>query len=114
MKDHHIFNTPNTIVSMWIPPDAPLQTFLPPTPAYSGTTTGSWVKRSVDLSSYAGKNVNIAFRHHNVTDQYYLLIDDITLDIVEAPNLTLQGPRKVRVGDTVVFTAFVDSPCTLS
>ena len=88
--------------------------FLATTPVYSGTTIGSWVKRSVDLSSYAGKNVNIAFRHHNVTDQYYLLIDDITLDIVEAPNLTLQGPRKVRVGDTVVFTALVDSPCTLS
>lgn len=57
--------------------------FLATTPVYSGATTGGWVKRVVDLSSYAGKNVNIAFRHHNVSGEYYIFIDDINIDNVE-------------------------------
>ena len=88
--------------------------FLATTPVYSGATTGGWVKRVVDLSSYAGKNVNIAFRHHNVSGEYYIFIDDINIDNVEIPNLTLQGPRNARVGDTVVYTALSDAPCTFT
>ena len=41
------------------------------------TTTGSWVQKDINLSSYAGQTVYIAFRHHNVTDMFYLVIDDV-------------------------------------
>lgn len=34
MKGHHLIFLPNTIVSMWIPPDVLLQTFLPPPPFF--------------------------------------------------------------------------------
>ncbi len=34
---------------------------------------------SVDLSAYAGQNVRVAFRHWNCTDQYWLLLDSITV-----------------------------------
>lgn len=40
---------------------------------------GGWHKYSVNLSSYAGKEVYIAIRHFNCTDQFYLDIDDVTL-----------------------------------
>lgn len=88
--------------------------FLATTPVFSDSTTGGWVKKSVDFSSYAGKTVNIAFRHHNVTGEYYLFIDDIKVSNIEIPNLAIRGPRTIRVGDTVVYTALVDAPCTLS
>ena len=39
----------------------------------------AWTKRSVDLSEFAGRDIYIAFRHFNCTDQYMLNIDDITL-----------------------------------
>ena len=34
---------------------------------------------TLDLSAYAGQNIYIAFRHWNVTDVYWMLLDDITV-----------------------------------
>ena len=34
---------------------------------------------SLDLSSYAGQTVYLAFRHFNCTDQYWLILDSITI-----------------------------------
>ena len=58
------------------------------TPVYSGTTTGAWVQQDVDLSAYAGQTVYLAFRHHNCTDMYYLLIDDVEVSAGAAPQPT--------------------------
>lgn len=45
---------------------------------YSGyLATADWVPMSFDLSAFAGQNIYIAFRHHNVTDEYWMLLDDI-------------------------------------
>jgi len=40
---------------------------------------GSWYQYTVDLSSYAGQQIWVAIRHFNCSDQFYLLVDDITL-----------------------------------
>jgi hypothetical protein len=40
---------------------------------------GNWYNKVVDLSEYAGQEVYIAIRHFNVTDQYWLDIDDVSL-----------------------------------
>jgi len=53
--------------------------FLATTPVDSGETTDEYVETVVDLSSYAGQTVYIAFRHHNSTDMYYLNLDDISV-----------------------------------
>jgi len=37
----------------------------------------SWFQRTVDLSAYNGQSVQIAFRHYDCTDNYFLLIDDV-------------------------------------
>ena len=51
----------------------------------TGTTTGSWAQKDINLSSYAGQTVYIAFRHHNVTDMFYLVIDDVEVTATSAP-----------------------------
>ena len=53
----------------------------PNVPVFETTLTTRYAtQRSVDLSSYAGQTVYIAFRHHGTTDVYWLLIDDITIN----------------------------------
>ncbi len=42
-------------------------------------TTGEWTEYSADLSGYQGQMGYIAIRHFNCTNQYYLVIDDLTL-----------------------------------
>ncbi len=46
---------------------------------------GSWYKKTVDLSSYAGQDVYIAIRHFNCSDWFYLNVDDAELKIAGAP-----------------------------
>ena len=40
---------------------------------------GTWYFKTVDLSAYAGQEVYIAIRHFNVSDEYFLDLDDVTL-----------------------------------
>ena len=42
-------------------------------------TTGSFVQYAFDLSEYEGQEGCIAIRHYNVSDMFYLNVDDITL-----------------------------------
>ena len=49
------------------------------TPLYSGTTTSTWQLKTIDLTPYAGQTIYISFRHHNVSDMFYLVIDDIAV-----------------------------------
>lgn len=48
-------------------------------PVYTGMTTGEWVRQNVSLANYAGQTIYFAFRHHNCTDMYYLVIDDVQI-----------------------------------
>lgn len=38
-----------------------------------------WAGRSIDLSAYNNQSIYIAFRHHNVTDQFWFGIDAVAL-----------------------------------
>ncbi len=50
------------------------------TTLYEETIPSSgWFERTVDLSTYAGQTIYIAFVHCNVTDMYYLVLDDISV-----------------------------------
>ncbi len=75
------------------------------TPVLSSTTTGVWVKKSINLGSYAGQTINIAFRHYNSTDMYYLDIDDIRVGGPEAPELSIEGPSVALMNQAVTYTA---------
>lgn len=48
-------------------------------PVSTGVTTNEYVQTIVDLSAYAGDTIYVAFRHHNVTDMYWLNLDDFSI-----------------------------------
>ena len=49
------------------------------TTLYEGETFGDWEQQTANLSAYAGQTIRIAFRHYNVTDMFWLDLDDITI-----------------------------------
>ncbi len=59
--------------------------------------SGNYVGKAVDLTSYAGQTVYIAFRHYDITDMYFLNLDGIGLaDAGTDPN-SLDDPTLVRI-----------------
>lgn len=48
-------------------------------------STADTTNMTLDLSSYAGQNIHIAFRHWNVTDQYWMMINHITVTQTAIP-----------------------------
>ncbi len=45
---------------------------------------GTWKEKHADLSNYAGQTIYVAFRHFNCSDEFKLLIDDVTIALVSA------------------------------
>ena len=79
------------------------------TPVATFTTNGvDYEKKSVDLSAYAGQTIYIAFRHYNVTDMYWLMIDDIRVGGPELPVLSIAGLSNVALNSSATFTATSD------
>ncbi len=79
--------------------------------------TANEVTHTIDLSAYAGQNVYIAFRHWNVTDVYWMLLDNIsiTASAVQQYTITVQsadaamgsvtGGGTYNAGSTVTINA---------
>lgn len=49
------------------------------TPVWEGNSTGAWRNLTASLDAYAGQTIYIAFRHYNVSDMFYLDIDDVAI-----------------------------------
>jgi len=47
-------------------------------------TQGAWSEKQVDISNYAGQTIYIAFRHFNSTDNFLLIIDDVSISLTTA------------------------------
>jgi len=45
------------------------------------TATGDYVEYEIDLSAYQGQVGCFAIVHHNITDMFFLNVDDITIDV---------------------------------
>ena len=43
------------------------------------TTVNEWTFRSIDMSAYEGQNIYIAFRHFDITDLFYIKLDNVSL-----------------------------------
>lgn len=65
---------------------------------------GEWVKRTVDLSAYAGQTIYIGFHHYGCTDQFCLGIDDIRVGTT-APDVDLFGPSTAIANEPATFVA---------
>ncbi len=50
--------------------------------------SGDWHQVTVDLSSYAGQSIYIAWNHCEVTDMYYMKLDDVLVTGAESRDFT--------------------------
>ncbi|MGI6604935.1 MAG: choice-of-anchor J domain-containing protein [bacterium] len=85
--------------------------FDPNTPLFAETLTEddclNYRKVTLDLSAYKGQVIFLAFRHYNCTNQYLLLLDDITLG---TPTLyTYNTPADATVNGVTASVTF-DKP----
>lgn len=44
-----------------------------------------WAFREIDLSAYMGMDIYLAFRHHNVSDMFYMKIDEVQFPTLTEP-----------------------------
>ena len=65
----------------------------------------TWQNRVASLAAYAGQNIRVAFRHHESTGGYVILLDQIGIATLSAPMLSVNGPSYTRVGEAATFTA---------
>lgn len=78
-------------------------------------TSGEWTFKSIDMSAYEGQDIYIAFRHFDVTDQFYIKMDNVTLpgtytndgcepEVIEPvlPPVLVEGAESFE-GDTVAL-----------
>ncbi len=52
--------------------------------------TAAVTKRTIDLSEYKNQSLNICFRHHDIEDIYYIVIDNVTVG-KDAKGLSSKG-----------------------
>lgn len=67
---------------------------------------------TINLSAYAGQTIYIAFVHRNSTDNYWLFLDDITIESITTPELTV-NPDNIDFG-TVVVGQYADQTCAVN
>lgn len=83
---------------------------------------GNWTQRTLDLSSYAGQSIYIAFHHHDTYDQNYVAIDDLSITTTAAPTQytvtvnsanpsmgSVSGGGTYNAGATATLTATANS-----
>lgn len=69
-------------ISVYVVTDTSMAAISQATAVYTETLSGADTLaevRTVDISSFAGQTVHVVFRHHDVTDQYVMFIDDIAV-----------------------------------
>lgn len=78
----------------------------------SDVSEDGYTQYSVNLSAYAGQTIYIAFVHRNCTDNYWLFLDDITIESITTPELTV-NPDNIDFG-TVVVGQYADQTCAVN
>ncbi|MBQ9949813.1 MAG: choice-of-anchor J domain-containing protein [Clostridia bacterium] len=74
----------------------------------SAITNGAWEDVVLSLGEYAGQNIHIAFRHHDVTDMYCMAIDLVKVTGTPDPEPEVKlgdvtGDDVVNTGDAVLI-----------
>ena len=66
--------------------------------------------RSLDVSSFAGQTVYVAFRHHNSTDWFRMNLDDISVRTIQANDVemtSISTPTVSATGTNVTIAGTV-------
>ena len=66
------------------------------TPVWEGNSTANWRNLNVSLDNYAGQTVYIALRHYNVTDMFYLDIDDLGIAVGSTAKSTVERKSEAK------------------
>jgi hypothetical protein len=78
------------------------------TSIYQGTADSVYQRVALSLAAYVGQNIYVAIRHYNVTDMFWLNIDDIKIgNIPSTP--TISEPASINFGQTALNVANVQS-----
>ena len=62
---------------------------------------GAWEERIIDLSAYTGQTVYIAFRHWNITDMFYLDLDDVTVMAIPTSPTIIANPTSFTFNNVI-------------
>ena len=62
------------------------------------SANGYWTQQTIDLTSYAGNTVYIAFRHFDCTDQFLIALDDIVVYSGTTETILTADPSTVNFG----------------
>ena len=62
------------------------------------SANGNWTQQTIDLTSYAGNTVYIAFRHFDCTDQFILALDDIVVYSGTTETVLTVNPASINFG----------------
>ena len=65
-------------------------------------TQGTWKQKTVNLASYTGQTVRIAFRHFNCTDMFYLNLDDVEITAQPTDPTIIATPTSLDFGTTAL------------
>lgn len=72
------------------------------TTIHTAVPAGDWSEVVLDLSAFAGQTIYIAFQHANVTDMFFLKLDDLTVtNTVSTPAFT--APVAAGVSKAMAF-----------
>lgn len=69
------------------------------------TNNAEWAKKVIDLSSYAGQTIYIAFHNFTAADGNLLFIDDIEIRSTNAPVFETNIPEHTQTGFATTLTA---------
>ncbi len=75
-------------------------------------STDVWAERQVDLSSYAGETIHIAFRHFDVSDQFEMKIDNVKVgdpSAGETPPVAPSGLAATAVSSSSIALTWTDN-----
>ena len=68
-------------------------------------SSSSYVKRTIDLTRYAGQTVRFAFHNTTAANGPYMIIDDISLHSANLPVYHIEGPAEAEAYEPVVLHA---------
>ena len=88
--------------SIYVATSNTVAAFTATTAVLTGTTTGAWEQKTVNLSSFVGQTIYIAFRHHNTTDMYWLDLDDVEVFAQPTDPMISAYPSNVNFGTAMI------------
>ena len=101
--------------SVYVGTSSDIETLAAGASVYSGEAPAEFTQQSTLLSDFAGQTIYVAFRHHDVTDKFVLIIDQFEVRAVSTtPEIALtevSAPSTVAMNTAYVVNGTVVNNC---